>query len=245
MLQIEGMSGVLADLGRSIYQQESGGGRNTKTSYAQAHGGMQIIPGTFAAMADKGWDINNPEHNTRAGLRYIKDLFNKHAGGDPRLAAIGYYGGPGAIKKARQGVAVHDPRNANAPSTFQYADKVMSRIGRGNSYSPQIGNYGTGTQTAMSNVPTPTTTAPELYDPRAAAQEAWNAYDAVIAARKMAEQAAVPTPQKPQEAGDKETLGFSLPTLAIPTEQAVQPSNQSNGFAPWQAFKAFTGWGRG
>jgi hypothetical protein len=33
------------------------------------------------------------------------------------------------MKKALQGKAVSDPRNPNAPNTFQYAQKVVSRMG--------------------------------------------------------------------------------------------------------------------
>jgi len=112
-LQQEGISGPVADLARSIYMQESGGGRNTATSNAGAVGGMQIIPATFARMADKGWDINDPVQNARAGLRYVSKLHDM-SGGDPALTAAGYYGGEGAIAKARQGVAVSDPLSATS-----------------------------------------------------------------------------------------------------------------------------------
>lgn len=127
-LAAEGISGPLADVARSIYMQESGGGRNTTTSNAGAHGGMQVIPDTFRSVADKGWDINNPEHNARAGIRYLAQM-NKLGGGDPRLAAAGYYGGPGGLEKARRGIAVSDPRNPKAPNTLQYAEQVVARIG--------------------------------------------------------------------------------------------------------------------
>ena len=126
-LQQEGVSGSLADLARSIYMQESGGGKNTTTSNAGAVGGMQIIPDTFNRMADQGWDINNPEHNARAGLRYIKRL-HEMSGGDPMLTAAGYYGGEGAIDKARRGIAISDPRNPNAPNTLQYGKAVADRL---------------------------------------------------------------------------------------------------------------------
>ena len=126
-LQQEGLSGPLAELARSIYMQESSGGRNTATSNAGAVGGMQIIPATFSRMADQGWDINNPEQNARAGLRYIKRL-NELSGGDPMLTAAGYYGGEGAIDKARQGIAISDPRNPNAPNTLQYGKQVTDRL---------------------------------------------------------------------------------------------------------------------
>ncbi len=126
-LSQEGVSGPLADLARSVYHQESSSGKNTKTSNAGAVGGMQIIPSTFSSVADKGWDINDPIQNARAGIRYLKQMQDL-GGGDPRMAAVGYYGGPGAIKAAKAGKARRDPRNPNAPDTFQYADQVVARL---------------------------------------------------------------------------------------------------------------------
>jgi hypothetical protein len=126
-LAAEGVTGRIADIARSIYQQESGSGKNTKTSNAGAVGGMQIIPATFNRMADKGWNINDPQQNAQAGIRYIKTLYDK-AGGDPALTAAGYYGGEGAIPKAKAGIAVSDPRNPNAPDTLQYGQQVAARL---------------------------------------------------------------------------------------------------------------------
>ena len=126
-LTLEGLDPTRAAIARSIYQQESGSGRNTATSNAGAVGGMQIIPATFDRMAEKGWNINDPLDNARAGVRYVSKLYDL-AEGDPRLTAAGYYGGEGAIPKARAGQAVSDPRNPNAPNTLQYADQVASRI---------------------------------------------------------------------------------------------------------------------
>ncbi|OUM01675.1 hypothetical protein A8M77_15490 [Variovorax sp. JS1663] len=126
-LAAEGVTGRAADFVRSIYQQESGGGRNTKTSNAGAVGGMQIIPTTFAEVADRGWSINDPLQNARAGIRYaLKGL--DAAGGDPALAGAFYYGGPGGLEKARRGVAVSDPRNPSAPTTLQYGQQVAARL---------------------------------------------------------------------------------------------------------------------
>lgn len=123
----EGVDPQLANLARSVYQQESSGGRNTVTSNAGAVGGMQIIPATFQSVADEGWDINDPVQNARAGVRYLGQMYER-GGNDPRMAAIGYYGGPGAIDAARRGQARSDPRNPNAPDTFQYADQVTGRL---------------------------------------------------------------------------------------------------------------------
>ncbi|MAL01004.1 MAG: hypothetical protein CL536_02470 [Alcaligenaceae bacterium] len=117
----------LAQIAQSVYQQESSGGKNTTTSNAGAVGGMQIIPSTFQSVADADWDINDPVHNARAGIRYLNQMYEM-GGNDPRMAAIGYYGGPGAIEAAREGRARSDPRNPNAPDTFEYADQVTGRL---------------------------------------------------------------------------------------------------------------------
>jgi hypothetical protein len=137
-LKAEGITGRLADVARSIYMQESGGGKNTKTSNAGARGGMQIIPDTFKRMADKGWNIDDPMHNARAGVRYLKHL-DKLSKGDPVLTAAGYYGGEGAIAKARQGIAQYDKRNPNAPNTLEYGRQVVARL-PGNTRHKQLTN---------------------------------------------------------------------------------------------------------
>lgn len=126
-LAAEGVSGRLAQIARSIYEQESSSGKNARTSNAGAVGPMQVIPATFQRVAEPGWDIGNREQNLRAGIRYLK-LLEKKAGGDPALIAAGYYGGEGAIPKAREGQAVRDPRNPRAPDTLQYGQQVAARV---------------------------------------------------------------------------------------------------------------------
>lgn len=143
-VRAEGLSDSLANLAFSVFGQESGAGRNTQTSNRGAVGAMQILPGTFQEVADPGWDINNPEHNMRAGLRYLQKM-GKVAGGDPGLTAIGYYGGPGAISKARRGVPVSDPENPKYPNTFQYRDQILGRLGKGRVAPPGGVVYGSGT----------------------------------------------------------------------------------------------------
>lgn len=125
-LQAEGVTGQLAELARSVYKQESDSGANTKTSNANAVGDMQIKPETFASVADKDWNIKDPVQNARGGIRYLKQMYEQ-AGGDLKLAAAGYYGGPNGLEKARKGVAVSDPRNPKAPNTLQYGKQVADR----------------------------------------------------------------------------------------------------------------------
>ena len=112
---------------KSIYLQESGGGKNTGTSNRGAVGGMQITPNTFKSVADKDMDINNPFDNMRAGIRYARQGFAA-AEGNTNLAGAYYYGGPGGLDKAKKGIAVSDPKNPNAPDTLQYAKQVAARM---------------------------------------------------------------------------------------------------------------------
>ena len=199
----EGITGSLASLARSIYMQESGGGKNTKTSNAGAMGGMQIIPSTFKSVADKGWDINDPLHNARAGIRYLKQL-DKTAGGDPALTAAGYYGGPGAITKARQGIDVSDPRNPNAPNTLQYGQQVVARMG--GKPIPQVAR--------ATSKPIPTSTLPAL---QVAPEYA--------TASQVPVQEAIPEPTQVAQAPANDTIAaWEQFRNAVPTESApVQP----------------------
>jgi len=112
---------------KSIYLQESGGGKNTGTSNRGAQGGMQILPDTFKSVADKDMDIRNPFDNMRAGIRYARQGLAA-AGGNTDLAGAYYYGGPGGLAKAKQGIGVSDPKNPKAPDTLQYAKEVAARM---------------------------------------------------------------------------------------------------------------------
>jgi|GEM_PF-2322240 len=138
-LKLEGVDGQLADVARSVYQQESDSGRNAKTSNAGARGGMQILPATFNEVADKGWNIDDPLQNARSGIRYLKQRYEQ-AGGDPVLAAAGYYGGPAGLEKARRGIATADPRNPSAPNTLQYGQQVAARLGGASAPQDEEGN---------------------------------------------------------------------------------------------------------
>lgn len=127
-ISAEGVAGTpMEAMVWGILGQESAYGTNTQTSNHGARGAAQILPSTFNMVADKGWDINNPYDNIRAGIRYLKHV-NKAADGDLMLTAVGYYGGEGAIPAARRGVYFKDKKNPNAPDTYQYASSVMNRV---------------------------------------------------------------------------------------------------------------------
>lgn len=146
-LALEGVTGRAADFIKSIYQQESSSGSNTKTSNRGAMGGMQIIPATFKTVANPDWDINNPIDNARAGVRYAMRQWNASRG-DPVTAAAGYYGGDGGRLKAARGIAVNDPKNPDAPNTLEYGKQVAARMGSQPAQTPGSSNAPSGGQIA-------------------------------------------------------------------------------------------------
>ena len=95
---------------------------------------MQMIRETFDGMKRNGqipqWaDFNNPNDTRRAGeihAEYLYDLYK----GDVRLAGAAYYGGPKAVKNGAV-VEFGDRKNPKAPTTVQYADAILARLGKG------------------------------------------------------------------------------------------------------------------
>ena len=64
----------------------------TARSHAGAYGPMQLMPGTAKEL---GVDINDPEQNTRGGVRYFAKMLDQFK--DPTLAMAAYNAGPGRV----------------------------------------------------------------------------------------------------------------------------------------------------
>lgn len=128
---------VIAQLTKSLYQQESGSGTadTSKPNNAGAIGPMQMRPGTFDGLKRQGlipdyYDINDKKHNIAAGDALIRQLWSSY--GDPAKVAAAYYGGPGAINPdGTINRNRRDPRNPNAPTVGQYVDQVVGRMSAG------------------------------------------------------------------------------------------------------------------
>ena len=243
-LLAEGMTGQMADLARSIFMQESGGGKNTTTSNAGAVGGMQIIPSTFASVADKGWDINNPLHNARAGIRYIQQM-NKLAGGDPTLTAAGYYGGPGAIAKAKQGIAVSDPRNPKAPNTLQYGAQVVARMPKRATTQEEAVATAPATSAATMPPDAPVVSAEPLSTPGFdAASQAAKEWTAFKQAMPVAQASPVAAQEAPVESmASYGNVDFEATPMKAPDFNTIMSS--LSRFMPQQrpSFRGFSGFG--
>jgi soluble lytic murein transglycosylase-like protein len=93
-------NGVPASLAAAIAWQESGF-NNAMVSGANARGVMQVTPGTWswvqANLASRQLDPSSAIDNVGAGVLYLGHLL-RETGGDPALAAAGYYQGLSSVR---------------------------------------------------------------------------------------------------------------------------------------------------
>ena len=115
---IAAANGVPSSLADAIAWQESGF-NNDLISSADARGVMQILPGTWQYIQS---DLNpgpplapaSATDNVRGGVLLLHSLLTA-TGGDPALAAAGYYQGLPSVQQ-----------NGMYPDTQQYVQDVMS-----------------------------------------------------------------------------------------------------------------------
>jgi soluble lytic murein transglycosylase-like protein len=116
---IAAANGVPASLADAVAYQESGF-NNGAVSSADARGVMQILPGTWdwiqRTLSPGGPPLApaSAVDNIRGGVLLLRALLNS-TGGDPALAAAGYYQGLPSVQ-----------RYGLFPSTQQYVDNVMA-----------------------------------------------------------------------------------------------------------------------
>ncbi len=98
---IAAQHGVPASLASAIAWQESGF-NNAMVSSANARGIMQVMPGTWAwvqqNLSAARLDPSSAADNVRAGSLYLGSLL-KETGGDPAMAAAGYYQGLSSVRR--------------------------------------------------------------------------------------------------------------------------------------------------
>jgi len=107
--------GFDADLAETIAWAESDLGASQGPSKAGALGIMQLMPRTAADLGVS--DRCDTQANVRAGLRYLKSLYDEFE--DPLLMLAAYNAGPNSVYKA-QGIPVN-------PETAEYIVKILNR----------------------------------------------------------------------------------------------------------------------
>src|SRR3954453_16553795 len=114
---VAGRNGVPGSLASAIAWQDSGF-NNAMVSSANARGVMQVLPGTWQwvqkNLALRRLDPANPIDNVGAGVLYLGNLL-RQPGGDPALAAAGYYQGLDSVR-----------RIGMLPETRRYVDNVLA-----------------------------------------------------------------------------------------------------------------------
>lgn len=122
-------------LTHAIYGQESSHGKadTSQENYAGARGPMQVTASTFEGMKNRGlipadFKHDNPEHTKTAGQVLVGHLFDKYQG-DPRKVAAAYYAGEKAVRADGTIADFRDKKNSKAPTTLQYVDGIMARLG--------------------------------------------------------------------------------------------------------------------
>jgi hypothetical protein len=92
--------GIDPDLVAAVLRQESGG-KADAVSPKGARGLMQVMPETGVEVAQKigltDYDHENPEHNIKVGVSYLKEQLDTFK--DTKLALAAYNAGPEAVKK--------------------------------------------------------------------------------------------------------------------------------------------------
>lgn len=130
------MATTAEDVIAAIYGQESGSGKadTSKVNSSNVTGPMQVQEATFNGLKKNGLipataNWRNPADNKAAGDAHVRDLFNKF-GGDPKKVAAAYYAGEKAVKADGSIANYRDLKNPNNPSTHQYVDDIMRRLGQ-------------------------------------------------------------------------------------------------------------------
>jgi soluble lytic murein transglycosylase-like protein len=115
--ELAAQHGAPGSLAAAIAWQESGF-NNAMVSPANARGVMQVMPGTWnwvqRNLARAPLSPTSPEDNVRAGSLYLARLM-RETGGDPRLAAAGYYQGLASVRS-----------RGMFDDTKRYVDNVMA-----------------------------------------------------------------------------------------------------------------------
>lgn len=111
-------AGVDPALAVAIAYQESRLRSNPPRGADGEIGMMQVMPGTGRGMGYNEKQLSNLDQNIEAGVQYLKKGLEA-TGNDPRLAAIYYNGGPGAVQAMTEG---KDPD----PRVFNYLRSVNS-----------------------------------------------------------------------------------------------------------------------
>ncbi|CAE6835233.1 transglycosylase SLT domain-containing protein [Paraburkholderia domus] len=134
-MQATGVSGQLAGIARSMYQQESSSGTNPAANTPNSSGALgplQITQSTFATAQKQGIIASNlswanPADNLNGSLQYLKSLGATYQNDPAKIAAV-WYSGAKAVNPDGSINNFHDPLHPNDPDTNGYVSQVTGRL---------------------------------------------------------------------------------------------------------------------
>lgn len=122
-------------------ESEGSGGYNAKNGRTGASGKYQIMPDNWPSWAEEaGLSADapmTPENQEIVARHKLKEYYDKYGA---RGAAIAWYGGEGALNYSDEALN-RKQGNGNEPSINEYANDVMSRMGRSGSAATTAPRY--------------------------------------------------------------------------------------------------------
>lgn len=122
-------------------ESEGSGGYNAKNGRTGASGKYQIMPSNWPSWAEEaGLSADapmTPENQEIVARHKLREYYDKYGA---RGAAIAWYGGEGALNYSDEALN-RKQGNGNEPSINEYANDVMSRMGRSGSAATTAPKY--------------------------------------------------------------------------------------------------------
>lgn len=116
--------GVSPALAAAVIKVESGFHPRARSNKG-ARGLMQVLPAT-ARKVGVNRNIYEPEHNIRAGVKYLKLMLDRYDG-DQRLALAAYNAGPGAVDRYRNVPPYRETRHY-VPRVLRYYEEYSKHF---------------------------------------------------------------------------------------------------------------------
>jgi hypothetical protein len=126
--------GLPRDLVNGIASTESGWSHKDKNgrvirSSKNALGLLQVVGekgGHYRTIGGKQYDLLDEDQNIEAGLNYLKEGY-EYGGGDPKIASLYYFGGPGAARRLKASGKVPNISDGGATAS-QYINATTRNI---------------------------------------------------------------------------------------------------------------------